>query len=359
MFASFGLSLLIFFLVLQGKYWLFAFNHLKLAPKSPGHQPAEPVSVIVCARNARVELERNLESLLTQSYPVYEIILVDDDSSDGTETWASQILTQYKHLRYYRHQKTRPGKKDALAFGVSKARYDWLALTDADCRATSSHWLSRMMARTGGSVRIVLGYAPFFKEPGALNAFIRFEGLLTAIQYLSAAAGKFPYMGTGRNLLYHKSIFDAKAMNEQLPYGDDDLLVGAKATPGNTAVCLDAEAFMYSAAASDYRDYFRQKRRHYAASLHYSFGMQLLLALYMISMLGFSIGLILLLITGWWAYALGLLVVQLALTWPFFCKLSGRLLQKDLCFLFPLLLVIYQIHLVLQAPYLAIRKKGW
>src|SRR6185436_15548935 len=137
--------------------------------------------------------------------------LVDDDSDDGTEEWVTNLLQNYPKLKYYRNHKTAAGKKQALIMGISMASHSWIALSDADCRPASSSWLKTMMSYVGENTKIVLGYAPYSKQSGLLNKLIRYETSLSSHQYLSAAQLGFPYMGTGRNLVYHKSIFDTQA----------------------------------------------------------------------------------------------------------------------------------------------------
>jgi hypothetical protein len=61
-----------------------------------------------------------------------------------------------------------------------------------------------------------------------LNRFIRFETVYSAVQYLSFALNGSPYMGVGRNLIYHKSLFaeaNGFKSHEKIASGDDDLFI--------------------------------------------------------------------------------------------------------------------------------------
>lgn len=71
---------------------------------------------------------------LEQKYPQFELLIVDDDSSDGLESWIREISQNEPKISYIKNQKTQAGKKQALTLGISNAQFEWLALTDADCK---------------------------------------------------------------------------------------------------------------------------------------------------------------------------------------------------------------------------------
>ncbi|PYM04307.1 MAG: glycosyl transferase, partial [Verrucomicrobia bacterium] len=87
------------------------------------------VSVIVCSYNAGATLRPCLESLGKIDYPKFEIVLVDDGSTDNT----AQIAAGFPNVRYV-HQPNR-GLSVARNTGAAAARGEVLAYTDADCMA--------------------------------------------------------------------------------------------------------------------------------------------------------------------------------------------------------------------------------
>jgi cellulose synthase/poly-beta-1,6-N-acetylglucosamine synthase-like glycosyltransferase len=315
--------------------------------------------LIICARNARAYLEQSLEILLSQDYPEYELILVDDSSDDDTESWILAMQKQYPILKYHRNLKTMPGKKQALILGISKALYSWIVLTDADCKPGSELWLKSMMSNVKESTKIVLGYSPYEKKSGLLNKLIRLETLINAIQYLSAAKLGFPYMGCGRNLVYHKSIFDTQSLRLDLAYGDDDLLIHARATKDNTVGCVHRSSFVYSIPATNYIDYFKQKWRHYAAAREYSLGTKTFLFIYFMSLIGFYCSFVALLFLKSYAFAFGIFMLKIILAWPQYYKHCNHFGERDLIFIGPFLECLYAFHLIIQIPFLWIKKKEW
>lgn len=100
---------------------------------------APKVSVIVAARNEENRLNEFLSSALALDYPDYEVILVDDDSTDGTaemaESWAARPETTGGRLKVLHNRDLPPGwrgKVWALNLAVERARGEWLLATDAD-----------------------------------------------------------------------------------------------------------------------------------------------------------------------------------------------------------------------------------
>ncbi len=234
------------------------------------------VSVILCAHNESDNLSNYLQVLLTQDYPLYEVIVVDDGSEDSTRDVIERYMAADKRLRRtFVPYGARVGstKKLALTLAAKAAQYDWLLLTDADCVPESNKWISRMMSGFGpGTKDIVLGFSPYFEEKGWVNRVVRYETLFNGLHYLGAALCGHPYMGVGRNLAYRKSLFFESGgfthlMNNRA--GDDDLFVNHVATPENTAVVLARDSFTWSPSKRTLKEWWQQKRRHLSVSHQY------------------------------------------------------------------------------------------
>lgn len=104
------------------------------APYFPlAHVPR--VSIVVASYNAERTLKACLDSLETLNYPDYEIILVDDGSTDTTP----QIAFLHSKIRSLRHPRNL-GLSAARNTGIAAATGEIVAFTDADCRADED-WL--------------------------------------------------------------------------------------------------------------------------------------------------------------------------------------------------------------------------
>ncbi len=334
-------------------YWLLIYSSLKYYKTQASVSKQFPVSIIICVRNQLNQIQSNLEFFQTQVYPEFEIILVDDDSTDGLEEWVNDQKFDINKFSYLKIEKTKDGKKQALTSGILHARYDYLALSDADCKPISNRWLQSMMEARQENHKIVLAYAPYQTSPGLLNKFIRFETAFNALQYLSFAQRNIPYMGVGRNLIYHKSLFHLDALHLNLSFGDDDLFINAVAKPDNTSICLNPDSFVMSQPKYSYAHYFKQRWRHYAASHHYKTSSKIILAVYFGSMYCFYLSLFVLLVQkDFFSFSI-LLCLHGFILWPVFCTKMNLLKEKGLCLIFPLLLGFYCLHLMLLFPF------GW
>ena len=243
---------------------------------SEGHSEIDTgVSVIICAHNESDNLKNNLRAILDQKYADFEVIVVNDRSTDESDKVINELKKTYNDLKCVniKHlNQDLKGKRNALIQGVNLASKDMLLLTDADCKPASKYWIRDMMHKSDSQTEIILGHAPFYKKKGFWQYLFRFDNSYTAIKYFSAYKLGMPYMGVGRNIAITKELFinniDAYK-NHKTASGDDDLLVNAFAMKNNTRICTSSNTFMYSDASTDLRDYFNRKRRHLSAGAYY------------------------------------------------------------------------------------------
>ena len=269
-----------------------------LAYKKPHHdgEDKEGVSVIVCAKNELENLKALIPRLLEQQFHDFEVILVDDKSTDGTYEWAKELELREEKLQLVRIDETPDhinNKKYAITLGIKAAGHDRVLLTDADCLPAGNRWIEKMTAGFNKPQKVfVLGYSQYMKKRGFLNLFIRFETMHTALQYFGIGLLGRPYMGVGRNLAYRKSFFlDNNGFG---PYssvvgGDDDLLVNKYARRKNTSFVLSKDATVYSVPKSTWKDFMLQKKRHLSVGKHYRRTDKMLLSILFLSKIIFWI----------------------------------------------------------------------
>ncbi|GAF92689.1 unnamed protein product, partial [marine sediment metagenome] len=104
------------------------------------------VSVVVPTRNRREVLSRALEALARQTYEPFEIIVVDDGSTDDTPMLLARFAEQNPSLafRWLRNEPQR-GANPSRNRGVGEARGPFVAFVDDDCIA-EPEWLERLLA---------------------------------------------------------------------------------------------------------------------------------------------------------------------------------------------------------------------
>lgn len=219
----------------------------KKKDKTKSDDQLEPVSVVVCARDAYEYLQDLVPVLLTQDYPDYEIVIVNDCSEDETEEWLKDIERRepkIKPVQLRQHLNFFNGKKFPLSMGIKSAKNDLIVLTDVNCLPTNSQWLRSVVNSYGNNTEVVIGYSPYFNKKGVFNQIMRFDAVQYAMQYLSAALNKHPYMGIGTNLSYRKELFyrhKGFTSHYTTSVGDDDLFISQVAKGKNTEVLIDAE----------------------------------------------------------------------------------------------------------------------
>jgi hypothetical protein len=207
-----------------------------------------------------------------------------------------------------------------------------------------------MSAHFSEKKSFVLGYGAYKKKKNSLlNALIRFETLLTAIQYFSYAKVGNPYMGVGRNLAYHKTEFfnvNGFMNHMKIKSGDDDLFINQVATKKNTSIEFSEISLTQSIPSATFSEWFKQKRRHVSTANHYKEKDQLFLGLFYISQLLFwtlFISLISLLFE--WKIVLCIFGIRILTQYLVYGFSAKKLKEQDLIILIPFLdffLIIFQ-----------------
>lgn len=166
------------------------------------------VSVIVPCRNEEKNIPLLLKSLLNQNYPNYEIIFVDDLSTDRTtEILAEQQRIFPEKISVYKTDPALSGKKQALLLGVENAKGEIIITTDADC-IHSEKWIYDLVsAFQNDKIKMTAGCV-VLNNPGSIFAHIQQldQLALTAISAGFQKAG-LPVMCSGANLAFRKSAF--------------------------------------------------------------------------------------------------------------------------------------------------------
>ncbi|MCX2574765.1 glycosyltransferase [Pedobacter sandarakinus] len=344
-------------MLIQLYYVLFV--HLRLRNVAVIHsyaQATRPLSVVVCARNEADNLSTFLPLLMTQNYPEYEVVVVNDRSWDGTEELLDDMAKRYSNLRVVKildNEKFLAGKKFAATMGIKAAKYDWLVFTDADCYPATDKWLLEMQQPDDEAIEILLGYSPYLKRRGLLNALIRFETFFTAVNYLGFALKGMPYMGVGRNMAYKKSLFfkhKGFAAHMHIPSGDDDLFVNAHANRVNTQVRVNQDGHVWSEPNRTWAGYLRQKKRHFGAGRLYKAKHKFILSLQIMAQFffyGFLIACFFFSRNLQYAAA-AILLLSIIIRCFVYPKLLKRLNYPDLLWWFPILDILLFLFLSLN-----------
>lgn len=135
--------------------------------QSPFNRIELPVSVIIAARNEAVNLEKHLPAFLSQDYPNYEVVVVNDCSYDESEDILKDMQLRYPQLKVVtiaEQAKYPTGKKFALTLGIKAAEHNVLLFSDADCYPASNQWIRQMQKQYIDKTEMVLGYGAYARE---------------------------------------------------------------------------------------------------------------------------------------------------------------------------------------------------
>ncbi len=351
------LSLFIVAVLVNTCFYIAFSRFIYTLPQPLRESSGFPVSVIVCAKNEAENLEKNIPLLLEQEYPNFELILVNDASTDETPNIIEKFAEQDARVHTVHIQNNEAfwsNKKYSLTLGIKRAIHNRLLFTDADCQPASKYWIQHMVQSFSEEKQLILGYGGYTKTKGLLNKLIRFETLMTAIQYFSFAKMGSAYMGVGRNLTYTSDLFYKNRgfmSHMNIRSGDDDLFVNEAATKKNVALCHHPDGFTYSAPKKTWSEWWHQKKRHITTAKYYKVKHKTLLALYYLSTLLFWILAILCFVFIDWKIPLALVIFKFFLHYLFVGKGAKHFKEPDLKPWLPfleLLLVLAQLTIFIS-----------
>ncbi len=311
-------------------------------------------SVIIAARNETDSIAALLKDLDAQEYKNFEIILVDDHSTDGTAQKITEIIpslsVQASCIRLLAHEQ---GKKAAINKGISQAKGTHIVSTDADCRV-GKRWLYTFAAYIESkrpkliSAPVTLDFSSTLFEKIQTVEFISLIGSGAVFMYW-----KKPNMCNGANICYEKASFyevNGFSGNEQIPSGDDEFLMHKIAAlyPNDVRFIKSTDAIVRTRAKTSFRDFFYQRKRWASKWNHYRSRSPIVVA---ILVFGFHLTFCLLpflYLSGWIAVGTVLCFVALKMLGEFFflAPLLRFTVQKNRIWLIPLVSLIHPFYVV-------------
>ena len=359
------LFIFILVIVIQLFFYLIIFSKFGLSKQRKALVNDQSISIIIAAHNEAENLKQFLPKILDQNYPSFEVIIVNDASTDTT----LQVIESFdqEKLNIITIPKTKNylgNKKNAISKGIQASKYESLLFIDADCYPSSKNWINEMTSLLAKKKEIILGYGAYKKTPSFLNKLIRYETLMTAIQYFSYAKLGIPYMGVGRNLAYKKGLFKKNSgfdSHNQLKSGDDDLFINEVASLDNVEICFSKNSITISEPKTNFKSWFKQKRRHISTATYYKPIHQFLLGSFYISQLLFwALAIILLAFSFNWQLVTTLVGIRLISQYIVLYISGLKLNEQDLIIFTPVLdifLVFTQLGLFLSNQFY--KPKHW
>ena len=114
----------------------------------------EKISVIVPVYNVEAYLERCVESILQQTYAHFELILINDGSTDSSGQICDQLASQYENIKVYHIENA--GVSNARNMGIQLATGSWVTFIDSDDFVTQDYLATLASAVEGVNVGFVI-----------------------------------------------------------------------------------------------------------------------------------------------------------------------------------------------------------
>lgn len=272
------IGLYLCFFIIQLIYYLYLFRkpykHLAKSDKDKNGLEVQGISVIITAKNEAENLKKNLPFILNQDYPNFQVVVVDNGSTDDTRN----VLDSFKqsHANLYItfipiEYQNAYDKKLALTVGIKAATHDILLFTEADTKPLTKRWVYEYAKTFDTSKEVVLGTCQIESNKRVSSKFILFDNLFFGLKYLSFALIRKPYMGIGRNMAYRKNLFfDNKGFSSilRIEDGEDNLFINKIATKKNTAVLVSADSRMVSDVIYDFSTWKTIKTKYLTTQKH-------------------------------------------------------------------------------------------
>ena len=268
---------------------LFKSKKKKLTEEQP------PVSVIILVKNNATIIEEKLPFILAQNYVKFEVVVINNASTDNTLDSLEQFSQNHSNLKIVNVENNEVfwgNKKYALTLGIKAAKYENLFFTDVKSEPLSEFWLATMSKHLRGKKTIILGYSKYQKQGSLSNLIIRFENLLTAIKNFTFSKFGNPFTAFGDNFAYSKTdFFKVKGFinHMKLHFGEHDLFLKDAANHKNVGFTIAENSFVEKEIPASFGEWFHEQRKKSSLKKHYKFKHRFLLSLFTLSKLCFFI----------------------------------------------------------------------
>jgi len=211
--------------------------------------PKTRFSIVIPFRNEAQNLPKLLQSIDKLEYPksLFEVILIDDASEDASSCIVHDAIKEKHNIVEFKNKRcTNSPKKDAITQAISKAKYEWIVTTDADC-ILPKNWLKTFDAYIQQSNAYAIAAPVIYSYQ---NHFFYDFQLLDIISLQITTIGTFglgiPFLCNGANFAYKKELFDE--------------LNGFE---GNTDIASGDDIFLLQKIKTKYRDHLHYLKSKY------------------------------------------------------------------------------------------------
>ncbi len=252
-FASFlGIFISTFFILT-----LLEHKHRIKNPKLKGNPF---VSILIPAYNEKKSIRQTIDSVQHLDYPNFEIIVIDDGSTDETYQIAKEMARGDKRIRVF--TKSNGGKGSAINFGLKKAKADFIATLDADSFVTPKA-LKRMIGYFGDkTVASVTPSMKVYQPKGWLPRIQQIEYLFGVLYRKVFAFINVLHVTPGPFSIYRKEFFDKHGgFAEDNPTEDTEIALRIQSN--HYKIENSINAVVYTVVPRKFGELLDQRKRWY------------------------------------------------------------------------------------------------
>ena len=338
------LYIFIAIVVVQLFYYLGVFSSFSFSKQNENNPKRIPISVIVYARNQAEEVKRLLPNLINQNYHDYELVLLDNASSDDTLYIFKEYAQLFPNIRLCQVDNNEAfwnNKKYAQTLAIKASKNEYLLFIDAEENINSEYWIMAMASNFTLNKTIILGPEMYKKTKGFFNKIIRFDTVFAQLHSFSWTNYGAPFSYFSKNIGYKKEEFYKvngyiTHMNNRL--GEREFFLNEASKSKNTTFTITKNAFVYLEPILKLKDWKLKKREDemILSSLNFSTRFkvrffntsQFLFFIFAITLLSLQIE---------WIITSILIAFRYLVSWIVVGKTTSKFQQKDLIWLFPIL----------------------
>lgn len=317
----------------------FSFGSTAVVP-----QERYPISLLVYTKNQAEFLESAVHQFLQQDYFKFEIVLINNVSSDNSLEIIERLAEKNSHVRYVNveHNEAFWGnRKYALTLGIKKASYPHILIVNLETQPDTPNWISEMASHFSEEKKIIIGYTGQRKHKLSLvNKFIRFMDAWYAIKFFSMARWGIPYTAMDTNLAFVQSVFyeqSGYASHMKIRYGDGAIFVSEAATSKNTAIAITPGSRIRNRLPKPFSVWVAEQRKYKTIKSRLKKTPRLILSLFTLSQWLFwlSMGIIWLFELEW-PLVVSLIAVRFIWVWLILSKGIAKVKEQDVIWFLPI-----------------------
>ena len=272
--------------------------------KNSKQEDSPSISIIITSRNYEENLRSLIPSLLEQDYPDFEVVVVDDCSSDGSEWYLTELKLQSAKLKTSRIlQETDFPNALAITIGIRAATKDWLIFLNPLCSVKGKDWLGSYAKAIQPETEAVFGFVKYTNGTGSMRKFFRYENLDSFLLYGSASYLGLPMPVSDMNIAYKREEFLKRrgfAAVLDTPFSENELYLNKISNRKNTVYLLDPTSAVYYDGEMNWYDGINYKKKQLMLRRKFSIGQIIFLSVNTMSRMVFDISMVALLILSPW-----------------------------------------------------------